>query len=131
MLNTWHLLFFKLCHDSTQTWQDIIWFGLKKTRTDLFLWLSYIPKWDLPIKMWITPYKSSISLVLCRCGITPLKTQRSRWGLPHHHSRGHAEPLWYYNIMTQLKPVKILFALTLTRPVRFCFWGAHTPQNAS
>ncbi|GAY56837.1 hypothetical protein CUMW_174950 [Citrus unshiu] len=43
--------------------------GLNKARTDLFLGRPYTPKCVLPIKVWITPYKPSISLVLCRCGI--------------------------------------------------------------
>ena len=43
--------------------------GLNKTRTILFLGRPYTPKCVLPIKVWITPYKSNISLVLCRCGI--------------------------------------------------------------
>ncbi|KAH9671519.1 SWIM-type domain-containing protein [Citrus sinensis] len=42
--------------------------GLNKARTDL-LGRPYTPKRVLPIKVWITPYKPSISPVLCRCGI--------------------------------------------------------------
>ena len=59
--------------------------GLNKARTDLFLGRPYTPKRVLPIKVWITPYKPSISPVLCRCGIRlgcyihpPLGTQRPR-----------------------------------------------------
>ena len=43
--------------------------GLNKARTDLFLGRPYTPKRVLLIKVWITPYKPSISPVLCRCGI--------------------------------------------------------------
>ena len=70
-------------------------------------------------KCFISP---SISPVLCRCGIClgcyihpPLGTQHPRWGLPHYRSRGHAEPLWYHNVMTQLRPGKILSALGLNK----------------
>ena len=44
-------------------------FGLNKTRTILFIGLSYTSKCILPIKVWITPYKLNISLVLCQCKI--------------------------------------------------------------
>ena len=74
-----------------------------KTRTVLFLGLPYTPKRILPIKVWITPYKSSISPVLCRCDIC-LGCDIH----PHHRSRGHAEPLWYHNVMTQPRPDKLL-----------------------
>ena len=43
--------------------------GLNKACTVLFLRHPYIPKRVLPIKMWITPYKTSISLVLWWCEI--------------------------------------------------------------
>ncbi|KAK9183300.1 hypothetical protein WN944_026451 [Citrus x changshan-huyou] len=43
--------------------------GFNKARTGLFLGRPYTPKRVLPIKVWITPYKSSISPVLYRCGI--------------------------------------------------------------
>ena len=43
--------------------------GLNKDRTNLFLRCPYTLKRVLPIKVWITPYIPSISLVFCRCGI--------------------------------------------------------------
>ena len=93
--------------------------GLNKTRTCLFLERTNTPKRLLLIKVWITPYKPNISPVLCRyeirlgCYIHPsLGTQSTPWGLPHHHSRGHAK-LWYHNVMTQPRPDNILSALGL------------------
>ena len=104
--------------------------GLNKVRTVLFLGRPYTPKNVLPIKVWITPYKLSISLVLCWCGIRlgcyihpPLGTQRPRWGLPHHRSRGHAELLWYHNVMTQPSFSKILSALGLNNGRTVLFMG--------
>ena len=43
--------------------------GLDKARAVLFPGRPCTPKRVLPIKVWITPYKPSISLVLCQCGI--------------------------------------------------------------
>ena len=123
-----------ICHDPTQTWQDIVRF---KACLDLFLRRLYTSKRVLPIKVWITPYIPSISPVLCRCGIRlecyihpPLETQRPRWGLPHHRSRGHAEPLWYHNVMTQPKPGNILSALGLNKARTDLFLGRlYTPKR--
>ena len=42
---------------------------LNKVYTILFLRCTYTPKYALPIKVWITPYKPSISSILCQCEI--------------------------------------------------------------
>ncbi|KAH9726509.1 putative disease resistance RPP13-like protein 1 [Citrus sinensis] len=54
---------------------------LNKTCTDLFLGRPYTPKRVLPIKVWITLYKPSISPVLCRCGIRLGCYIHPPWGL--------------------------------------------------
>ena len=105
--------------------------------TGLFLERPNTPKRVLLIKVWITPYKPNISPVLCRCGIRlgcyihpSLGTQSTRWGLPHHRSRGHAKPLWYHNVMTQPRPDKILSALSLNNAYTGLFLGRpYTPKR--
>ena len=58
-----------------------------------------------------------------------LGTQRPQWGLPHHRSRGHTKPLWYHNVMTQLRPSKILSTLGLNKARTILFLGhPYTPK---
>ena len=53
--------------------------GLNKAYMVSFLGRPYTPKRVLPIKVWITPYKSSMSLVLCQCGICLGCYNRCKW----------------------------------------------------
>ena len=68
--------------------------GLNKAHTILLMWCPCTSKRILPIKVWITPYKPSISFMLCRYGF--------RLGC-------------YISVMTQSRPNKILSALGLNK----------------
>ena len=102
---------------------------IHKARTSLFLGCPYTPKHVLLINVWITPYKSSISLVLCQCRIRlgcyihPLRDSASLLRFAHYRPRGHAEPLWYHLSWPNSDLARYCPLWALTRSARICLWG--------
>ena len=111
--------------------------GLNKARAVLFLGHPYTPKRILPIKMWSTPYKFSISHMLYQCGIylgcyihPPFRTQRPRSGLPHHRSRWCVKPLWYHMLWPNPDLARYYLFWASTSSSRFYLWGRpYTPKR--
>ena len=120
-----------ICHNSTQTWHDIVCFRALTRPVWFCFWGAYKSqnvscqlRCESPL---INPASLSCFADVGFTHTPPLGTQHSRWVLPHHPSRGHVKLFWYH--LSWPNPDMIIYCSlwSLTRPARFCQLRCRTP----